>query len=40
MGTNHLNMLAVDFGASSGRTILGRWNGVDTFRRGNSSLLE
>ncbi|MCY9669337.1 hypothetical protein M5X11_31190 [Paenibacillus alginolyticus] len=27
MGTNHLNMLAVDFGASSGRTILGRWSG-------------
>ncbi|TXK75162.1 rhamnulokinase family protein [Paenibacillus sp. N3.4] len=25
--TNHLNMLAVDFGASGGRTILGRWNG-------------
>ncbi|SDM85827.1 rhamnulokinase [Paenibacillus sp. yr247] len=27
MGTNQLNTLAVDFGASSGRTILGCWNG-------------
>ncbi|MDD9268794.1 rhamnulokinase family protein [Paenibacillus sp. GCM10023248] len=27
MSTNSLGMLAVDFGASSGRTILGRWNG-------------
>lgn len=27
MSTNPLNMLAVDFGASSGRTMLGRWNG-------------
>jgi rhamnulokinase len=27
MGENQLNMLAVDFGASSGRTILGSWNG-------------
>jgi rhamnulokinase len=28
MGENQLNMLAVDFGASSGRTILGGWNGT------------
>lgn len=27
MGAKQFNMLAVDFGASSGRTILGRWNG-------------
>ncbi|MFC5450351.1 rhamnulokinase [Paenibacillus aestuarii] len=27
MGTNHMHMLAVDFGASSGRTILGSWDG-------------
>ncbi|MGG1516194.1 rhamnulokinase family protein [Paenibacillus oryzisoli] len=28
MSTRQLNMLAVDFGASSGRTILGKWDGV------------